>query len=297
MLTTRAGVRMAVVLAVLGSLLGGSLLTADPAVAAVPDLVRISNESASDSSDTKNITATCPGSSPALLSAGYEIDGLGGAIVLDELRLATGSATAVAYEADPDYPGVWDLTVYAVCADPLPGRVLIPAVASFGSPDTASLSLTCPAGDTLLGAGFAVGGASASGEIEIDDFRPNGTTIVDPTAAFVRAYETDPLAADWTLTTYGICADPLPGLARRSAVTDEGALVAKDLTVSCLQGEVLVGSGYEILGGPTGEVVVHEVILDGDVDAPPTSVSVRAFREDDYNDVWELEVFAICATE
>jgi hypothetical protein len=296
MLTTRAGIRLAAA-GVLGSLVaGGALLTAHPAAAAVPDLVRIANETGTDSSDTKSITANCPGSSPALLSAGYRLDGGLGDVVLDQLVLGAGSATAVAYETDPDYLPTWDLEVYAVCADPVPGRILIPALATFGSPDTASISLTCPAGDALLGAGFAIGGASANGEIEVDDLRPNGGTLTAPTASFARAYETDPLGPDWTLTTYGMCADPLPGLVRRTATTASGALDFKQILVSCEEDEVLVGSGYEILGGPTGEVVVDDMELDGDTDAPPTSVEVNAYREDGYTDVWELQGFALCAT-
>jgi hypothetical protein len=284
-------IRVAVVLGVFGS-----LLTAHPATADVPDLVRIANETGTDSSDTKSITATCPASSPALLSAGYRIDGGLGDVVLDELVLSTGSATAVAFETDPDYLPTWDLEVYAVCADPVPGRILIPALATFGSPDVASLTVTCPIGDALIGAGFATGGASAAGEIEVDDFRPNGGTVTAPTSIFARAYETDPLGPDWTFTTYAMCADPLPGLVRRTAST--GALAAgdfKEVLVSCAGDEVLVGSGYEILGGPTGEVVVDDIQLDGDASTPPTSVEVNAYREDGYTDIWGLEGFAICA--
>jgi hypothetical protein len=292
MLTRRTAIRVAVVLGVLGS-----LLTAYPATAAVPDLVRIVDETVTDSSESKTITATCPGSSPALLSAGYRIDGGAGDVVLDELVLTTNSATGLAYETDPDYLPNWDLEVYAVCADPVPGRILIPAVATFGSPDVASLTITCPTGDALLGAGFATGGASAAGEIEVDDFRPNGGTVTAPTSIFARAYETEALGPDWTFTTYGMCADPLPGQVRR---TDDTLPLAagdfKEILVSCEEDEVLVGSGYEILGGPTGEVVVDDIQLDGDASTPPTSVEVNAYREDGYTDIWGLQGYAICAT-
>jgi hypothetical protein len=290
MLRNRAGICLVAVLAI-----AGSLLSANPAVAAVPDLVRVSNASGLDSSDAKNITATCPVSSPALLSAGYRLDGGLGDVVVDQFQLAAGSATVFAYEADPDYLPEWRLTVYAVCADAPPGRILIPAVAASASPDFASLSVTCPAGDALLGAGFGLGTALDGGEVETDDLRPNGTESTAPTSVLVGAFEADPYAVNWSLTTFVVCADPLPGLVRRTAVTDTGATDFKQVTASCDADEVLVGSGYEILGGPTGEVVVDDLEPGGDGNTPPTSVAVDAYREDDYTDVWELQAYAICA--
>jgi len=271
----------------------GSLLSAGPAAAAVPDLVRISASTATDSLDTKFVTATCPAGSPALLSAGYKLDGGLGDVVIDDFQLQAGSVTVVAYEADPDYVPNWTLTAYAVCADPPPDLALITVGATFESPDFATLTLTCAAGDVLLSGGFVITGAT--GEVEVDDVRPNGSTSTAPTALYTSAYEADAYGFDWQLTTYGICADPLPGLVRRSASSDNVPLDFKTVTASCVAGEVLVGSGYELIGGATGEVVVDDVEVNGNASTAPTSVAVDAYREDGYTGEWQLVAYAVCA--
>lgn len=284
---TSAGVRLAVVLGLVGS-----LLTAGPAVAAVPGVVTITAQSANNSTDPKTVTVFCPPSSPVLLSAGFENGGLGDVLV-EELRLSAGSATVVAYETDPDYVPNWRLTVYAVCSDPLPGLARFTAEAAVGSPDFASLDVTCPTGDVLLSAGYKVSGG---GEVEVDDFRPDGGVGTAPTGLFVGAYETDPpFASSWRLTAYATCVDPLPGLVRRSATSPSGPLDLKEVVVPCAAGEVLVGSGYE-LNGATGEVVIEDIEIDGDATTAPTTVEVDAFREDGFEGSWSLTAYAICAT-
>jgi hypothetical protein len=282
-----AGVRLAVVLGLVAS-----LLSAGPAAASVPGLVTITAQSATNSTDPKSVTAICPASSPVLLSAGFENGGLGDVLV-DDVELTAGSVTVVAYETDPDYVPNWRLTVYAVCSDPLPGLTRFRSEAAFESPDYASLTATCPAGDVLLSGGYELTG---NGEVEVDDFRPNGDADTAPTAILVGAYETDPpYASNWRLTTYATCADPVPGLVRRQASSPVGALDLKEVTVPCEQGEVLVGSGYE-LNGSTGEVVIEAIEIDGDAGTPPTTVEVDAFREDGFEGSWTLTVYALCAT-
>lgn len=286
MLRKTAILRVAIVLGVVGS-----LLSAGPAAASVPGLVVISAQSASNSTDPKTVTATCPASSPVLLSAGYTNGGLG-SVLVDDLELSAGSVTVVAYEGDPDYLPSWQLTVYAICADPLPGLGRITSEATFESPDFASLAVTCPAGDVLLGGGHVMTGG---GEVAVDDFRPNGDEDTAPTSLYVGAYETDPpYGLNWRLTTYATCADPLPGLVRRTLVSPSGPLDFKEVIVACAAGEVLVGSGYE-LNGATGEVVIEDIEFNGDAGTAPTSVEVDAFREEGFEGSWTLRVYAVCA--
>jgi hypothetical protein len=94
---------------------------ASPASAAVPGLVRISVTSASNSTDFRSITATCP-VGKVLVGTGYEITGGTGEVVVDDFTPNGGAGTAPtsvisgAYEEDA-FAGNWDLRSYAICAD------------------------------------------------------------------------------------------------------------------------------------------------------------------------------------
>ncbi|HEX8629199.1 MAG TPA: hypothetical protein VF755_13630 [Catenuloplanes sp.] len=175
----------------------------------------------------------------------------------------------------------------------VPGIVRVSAASATDSADFKSVTVTCPVGKQLIGTGYEVSGAT--GEVVVDDFRPNGGAAAAPTSVFVGAYEEDPLAASWTLTAYAICANPLPGLVRISVT---GALNSTDFhstTAACPAGKTLTGSGFEV-NGATGEAVVDDFQPNGSALAAPTSVSVGAYEADpDYLPNWSLTAYAICA--
>lgn len=290
----RKDVRRVLVGVGVGTLAAAALVVeAGPAAAAVPGLVRVTATSATSSADSRTITATCPATSPTLLSAGYELNGALGDVVVDDLQLHAGSVTVVAYEADPYLPN-WTLTAYAICADPPPNLVRLTAAGASSSSDFKSLVLDCGT-DALLGAGFALG--NATGEAVVDDLRPSGTPLLAPVTATFDAYEADPdYLPNWNVSAYATCADPLPGLVRRSATSAlNDSSDFKNVTASCEAGEVLVGSGYETNGGG-GEVVVDDYRPNGNATTAPTAVTVGAYEEDATNNNWTIGAYAICAT-
>ncbi|MGC5306656.1 hypothetical protein [Micromonospora zamorensis] len=107
----------------LGLVAAGTVLApASPASAAVPGLVRIAATSVSNSSDYHSVTATCP-AGKVLTGTGYELNGVTGEGVVDDLRPNGGVATAPtavtvgAYETEA-FAGNWSVTAYAICATP-----------------------------------------------------------------------------------------------------------------------------------------------------------------------------------
>ncbi|WP_431931366.1 hypothetical protein [Micromonospora sp. RP3T] len=286
-----------VVLALSGAAAVVVVAPATPASAAVPGLVRISVVSATNSTDFKTVTATCP-AGKVLTGTGYELNGAGGEVIVDDLRPNGGVATAPtavtvgAYEADA-FAGNWSLTGYAICANPVPGLVRATVTSASNSNDFRSAIVSCPLGKVLTGTGYEMNGAT--GEAVVDDLRPNGGVATAPTAVTVGAYEADAFAGNWSLTGYAICANPVPGLVRATVTSPTNSNDFRSAVAVCPAGKVLTGAGYE-LNGVTGEGVVDDFRPNGSSIAPPTAVTSGAYEEDAFAGTWNLTSYAICAT-
>ncbi|MCX5069462.1 hypothetical protein OOJ91_26805 [Micromonospora lupini] len=283
---------------VLGLVVAATVLApASPASAAVPGLVRVSATSVADSADFHSTTATCP-AGKVLTGTGYELNGATGEAILDDLRPNGGPATAPtavtvgAYEAEA-YAGVWSVTAYAICANPVPGLVRVSAVSVTDSADFHSATATCPVGKVLTGTGYELNGVT--GEGAVDDFRPNGGVATAPTAVTVGAYESDATALNWSATAYAICANPLAGLVRTSTAGASNSLDFRSVVAGCPVGKVLTGAGYE-LNGVTGEGVVDDFRPNGSAATAPTTVDSGAYEEDAFAGNWSDTAYAICAT-
>ena len=83
-------------------------------------------DSASNSVSPKDATATCP-TGKRVVGTGFDIDGAGGAIAIDEVRPVVGeqAVQATAYEIRPGSAGAgtdnnWRVTAIAICATTVP---------------------------------------------------------------------------------------------------------------------------------------------------------------------------------
>ncbi|BCJ62707.1 hypothetical protein [Micromonospora endophytica] len=284
----------------LALVLGATCVTlavpAVPAAAAVPGLVRIATVSPTNSTDFRSVTATCP-AGKVLTGTGYEINGATGEVVVDDLRpngSAVSAPTAVtvgAYEVDP-FAGNWNITAYAICANPLPGLVRITAVSANDSNDFHSATAACPFGKVLTGTGFEMNGVT--GEGVVDDLRPNGSTVSAPTAVTVGAYEADAFLGNWEVSAYAICANPVPGLNRVTIGSPRSSNDLHSANASCVSGQVMTGAGFQV-NGATGEAVVDDFRPNGDSTTAPTMISVTAYEEDPFAGTWNVQAYAICA--
>jgi hypothetical protein len=154
-------------------------------------------KTAFNSADTKNKSASCSGL--RVIGTGYSINEptspnpVIGSIGMDS---ALTIVTIFANEADPD-AAKWSLTTLAICSPDL-GQTLVTATEP-PPPDSASPEIVdamCPAGTETAGAGFDTRGA---GNVLADDLNPA------PRLAETVAYEEDPDASNWTLSTDAVC--------------------------------------------------------------------------------------------
>ncbi|MBM0204792.1 hypothetical protein JNW90_18195 [Micromonospora sp. STR1s_5] len=233
-----------------------------------------------------------------LTGTGYELNGVTGEGIVDDLRPNGGVATAPtavtvgAYETEA-FAGNWSVTAYAICANPLAGLVRVTTTSVSNSTDFRSVTATCPVGKVLTGTGY---------ERQRGDRRrcrrrlpANGGVATAPTAVTVGAYESDATALNWSATAYAICANPLAGLVRTSAVGASTSLDFRSVTATCPVGKVLTGAGYE-LNGVTGEGIVDDFRPNGGPATAPTSAASGAYEEDAFAGNWSDTAYAICAT-
>jgi hypothetical protein len=181
----------------------------------------------------------------------------------------------------------------------VPGLVLVEVVGRDYEPEAVA---KCPERLDLVGAGFYVDVGSWVAHrptLTVSLARP----LVAPGAVrdsmVIRAENTGTSDGSWRVAALAICADPPPGLEVVSRSTLASSDPIRGIVASCPKGKQLVGTGFEV-GNGRGQVIVEDVIPDGDAKTAPTSVSVRAFEKDllrngDYPDDWSLTAHAICA--
>ena len=150
------GLAVAVVVGLIGSL----AVMATTAVAAVPGLIRVSSFSGYFPEDTKTVVVACP-AGKQVVGTGARIDGGNGKVAITSVwpngspTSAPTAVTAIAQETDPISLS-WGLTVYGICANPLPGLVRISATSADNSDDIKAVSAVCPTGKKVVGNGFSI---------------------------------------------------------------------------------------------------------------------------------------------
>ena len=175
----------------------------------------------------------------------------------------------------------------------VPGLVRVSATSVNDASNFKTVTATCPAGKQLTGTGYEIDGAT--GEVVIDELVMNGSSVTAPTLLTVDAYEEDPLATPWSVTAYGICANPLPGLVRISAAGPTNSDDFHSTTATCPVGKTLTGAGFT-RNGIAGEAVVDDFLPNGGVAVAPTAITVGAYETDpNFMFNWSLNAYAICA--
>ena len=247
---TRRLLRIGVVMVVA---LGGAVGMAAPAAAAGMDLIEVTAQSATDSSDEKSVSAYCP--------AGRRVIG-GGAVMGGNIDVhitgmrpdpLTNSFTAYASEHGPgNWP--WYVTAYAVCAANVGGLVYVSDFTGGDSAATHSEYAWCPGGTKVLGVG---------GRVTAPDPRKVLLTYVKPTGtgngAEVGGVEiTGGYAGNWWLYTWAVCAPEPAGWDVVAAANAPGQSYA---TFLCQYPKKLTGGGGYI-SLSLGEVYLIKIRID-----------------------------------
>jgi hypothetical protein len=167
-----------------------------------------SGSTAASSSSVQQTAAICPGSK-RVIGTGSRIDNPGGQVALQTNRSSgpRDIVRAIAKEDASGYTGSWNLTAYAICANPLTGFSSVGGSSTLtGSENEKVAFVGCPAGTHVHSAGVASSGT------------PPGLTTTPPGVAIqavypsdtllyveISAVETTPTTANWEVWAFAIC--------------------------------------------------------------------------------------------
>jgi hypothetical protein len=282
----RALIRRAPAVAVLAPVLviaclGGS------AHAAIAGLERVSASGVTGSTESRSVTVSCPTGKRVLGAAGGMENGGGGQVMLRQVRpdAALTSVTVHAQEDQNGFADSWGLRSYAICAPPPAGLERVAATSPTNSTNK-SVVARCPTGKRLLGTGGELTGAPR--QVSLNDIVPGA----ELGAVTVFALEDDDgTPANWSVTAYAICANPVAGGERRVATSPTGSSDFTAAAAPCPTGKQVTGLGGEVAGGG-GDVLLHALVLDTGL----TLAQTVAFEDEDGTTAnWFVRTFAICA--
>src|SRR4051794_16201776 len=177
-------------------------------------------------------------------------------------------------------------TLTTVVASPasaaVPGLTIVSNTSANNPTSPKPITATCPPGKSVLGSGAQITGGG--GDVVIDDLVPSANTV------FVTAYENHAgVAANWSVTAYAICANPLPGLTIVSNTSANNPTSPKPITATCPAGTRPVGSGA-VVSNAFGEVAIDQL--------RPDAFGVTARGVENHAGFaanWKITAYAVCA--
>jgi hypothetical protein len=260
-----------------------AISTGGVAQAAIPGLQVLFATSVSDSVSPKSATVVCPGTTVPLSAGADLLDG-GHDVYVDDIQISGNSVSVKAYEDQDGTAALWSVRAFAVCAEPLPGLVLVSAT-SVVSFDQANATATCPANTVVVGTAVSIEGGR--GEVVLDEIRP----LSNNTEVHAYAYEDqDGTANVWDLTAVAACATQPAGYEVLSITSADNSRDKGQDTGCSSVAKSPIGGGVEITGGQ-GETSMERLWFD------TTTVHAGGREDDDGNgDTWKIRTIAICAT-
>ena len=161
----------------------------------------------------------------------------------------------------------------------------VTALSPLDSASTKSITVTCPAGKQVLGAGGDV--LNGDGQVIFDDLTPTA----DLKSVTVKGAEDETgYAPIWTARAAAICATPPPGL-QRVAATSPLNSSNKSVTATCPAGKRVLGTGADINAG-NGQVGIDDMTPNAGL----TAVTVQALEDQNGQaGPWNVVAYAICA--
>jgi hypothetical protein len=271
----------AAVLALAGACVVTQLTGVPAARAAVPGLQVVSAVSVGDATSPKTVVATCP-IGKRVVGTGVYTDSGERRIVLDDLIPTATTVRATGYEDQAGTSAHWWIRAFAVCADPLPGYEIVTATSTSTSTSNWTAA-ACSSGKRTVGSGAAITGGS--GQVVLD------ASLTTAAGAYAVAYEDgDGTAANWTVTSYVICASAPAGL-ETVTTTVPADTNDKSASATCGAGKKPLSLGWDVGTSDPGRVVV-------DIAMPTATGALVAARASDkaVTGSWSLTTRIICAT-
>jgi hypothetical protein len=238
-----------------------------------------------DSAAEKSATASCDAGTVVLGGGGF-IAGGGRSVHLTRLQPLgnTDDFTVTATERGA-YASNWQVQAYAICGNAPAGLEYIGGPAGTSSDSVKGHSDSCSGSKQLISLGARV--LNGGGQVYLDDMAVDS----DINTTYVTAYEDeDGYSGDWNLYSFGVCANPLPGLELRSATTVADS-TDDAIGVSCTGTKKVHGLGG-MMNGATGEAFYAGLYPSEDL-----TLSGAVTREDSTGLAanWTTQIFAICA--
>jgi hypothetical protein len=240
-------------------------------------------------SSNKNLSVPCP-TGLVVVGGGAKVTGAGQSYVhLGTLQPqeASHSFGVVAWEIEPGTALTWQMNVFAICTQPLPGLVYRyeDTSADRSSESGQTLDVWCPTGTTVIGLGAYVSGA---GQVLLQGLYPMASNGV-------RAWAHEDwsgYASTWTLGVWAVCADV--NAISSSRTTPMDATNPKAPVTPCWPSLVhpyVHSVGFNVAGGP-GRVLVTDVIPAFD-----HKQAVVGFEEDPLGTAqdWMATTWVVCA--
>ncbi|GII05001.1 hypothetical protein Pta02_70090 [Planobispora takensis] len=291
--------RLAVLLAATG-LFTAQLAAATAEAASAPDVERVSAKTGVSSSSEKTARARCPRGEYAIGGGALIQGGTSGQppdaraqVVLTRLQPVARRQhgrlesffEASAHEDGNGFHGSWRLSVYAVCADPLPGLTYVSSASPAGSPPSQTEMVACPNGKVAVGGGGRIDGGR--GQVALTE------AGIQDAFTFANAYEDENGFQDrWKVTAYGVCADQPPGYVVEVVGQPQGdSASGKTADVTCSDVNQRV---YGVGLGNGGQQ--NQVVLTGIVPSPAQSGATGVATEDESGTpaAWDMDVFLVC---
>jgi hypothetical protein len=263
---------------------------APPASAALPGLQRVFATSAYDSSNSKGISVNCP--QGKLLGPGARVNGGEGNVTINTiLPLGDLNGVFVIAVEHAAYGGNWSVTAEAVCADPLPGLEMVTRATPSTTNQQQSVTVSCPAGKNIIGAGFRLHYSSFQG-----DRIPRATRQQIHSqlrSATIAALALNPRTS-WQIEAVAVCAYPPPGLERRLVSTSYSANLEQVALAQCptMPPKVATGSGFSMVDVTNLASVVDNYTCCG---TTPTVALARGRRAVSNSTQWRVQSFVLCA--
>jgi hypothetical protein len=280
-------VRIRIVCAlVVGVVAATGLVTAAPAQAAVPGLQYVTMQTVTDSTVYKSITVPCP-SGLSVIGLGYELVGGLGSVVLDDFIPNPTSITVGAGEVvGPGEPAdgttdSWSVKATAVCAVAPAGLQIVSQTSAFTTGHSRQVFADCPTGKRVIGAGASL--SNGWGQISI-----RGLSIGDSFTVAQAIDDEDGYSGSWSITSYAVCANALPGLLLVSGTSATNSTSLKNVSAVCPIGNVVIGVGWTL--DPGNEVYAASAFL-----GTGQNILFGTEDADGYGGNWSGTAQAICA--